>query len=79
MTPQSITLGDLKVRRLGFGAMRVCGPQVWGWPKDRAAAFAVLRRAYELGHNFFDTSDAYGPEVNESRRGRSCPIRGLMV
>ena len=55
----------MKVRRLGFGAMRVCGPQIWGWPKDRANALAVLRRAYELGHNFFDTSDAYGPEVNE--------------
>lgn len=67
MSPQSITIGDLKVRRLGFGAMRVCGPQVWGWPKDRAAALAVLRRAYALGHNFFDTSDAYGPEVNESQ------------
>ena len=65
MTPEFITVGDLKVRRLGFGAMRVCGPQVWGWPKDRAAALAVLRRAYEIGHNFFDTSDAYGPEVNE--------------
>ena len=65
MTPEFITVGDLKVRRLGFGAMRVCGPQIWGWPKDRKHALAVLRRAYELGHNFFDTSDAYGPEVNE--------------
>lgn len=62
-----IALGELRVKRLGFGAMRVCGPQVWGWPKDRAAALAVLRRAYELGHNFFDTSDAYGPEVNETQ------------
>lgn len=55
----------MKVRRLGFGAMRLCGPQIWGWPKDRANAAAVLRRACELGQNFFDTSDAYGPEVNE--------------
>jgi len=62
-----IAIGDLKVRRLGFGAMRICGPQVWGPPKDRANALAVLRRAYELGHNFVDTSDAYGPEVNETQ------------
>ncbi len=58
-------LGDLSVHRLGFGAMRVCGPQVWGPPKDRANALKVLRRAYELGHNFFDTADSYGPEVGE--------------
>ena len=67
MRPESIALGELRVRRLGFGAMRVCGPQVWGWPQDRANALAVLRRAYDLGHNFFDTSDAYGPEVNETQ------------
>jgi len=65
MNPMTIAVGDLKVWRLGFGAMRTCGPQVWGWPKHRASALAVLRRAHELGHNFFDTSDAYGPEVNE--------------
>ncbi len=58
-------LGDLTVNRLGFGAMRVCGPQVWGPPKDRANALKVLRRAYELGHNFIDTADSYGPEVDE--------------
>ncbi len=58
-------LGDLSVNRLGFGAMRVCGPQVWGPPKDGANALKVLRRAYELGHNFFDTADSYGPEVDE--------------
>jgi aryl-alcohol dehydrogenase-like predicted oxidoreductase len=45
--------------------MRVCGPQVWGPPKDRAAALKVLRRAYELGCNFFDTADSYGPHVDE--------------
>jgi pyridoxine 4-dehydrogenase len=60
-----IKLGDLKVNRLGFGAMRVCGPQVWGPPKDRPAALKVLRRAYELGCNFFDTADSYGPHVDE--------------
>jgi aryl-alcohol dehydrogenase-like predicted oxidoreductase len=58
-------LGELEVRRLGFGAMRVCGPQIWGPPKDRAYALKVLRRAYDLGHNFFDTADSYGPEVDE--------------
>jgi aryl-alcohol dehydrogenase-like predicted oxidoreductase len=45
--------------------MRVCGPQVWGPPKDRPAALKVLRRAYELGCNFFDTADSYGPHVDE--------------
>jgi aryl-alcohol dehydrogenase-like predicted oxidoreductase len=59
-------LGELEVNRLGFGAMRVCGPQVWGPPKDKALALAVLRRAYALGHNFFDTADSYGPEVDEN-------------
>jgi len=60
-----ITVGDLIVNRLGFGAMRVCGPQVWGPPKDRPGALRVLRRAYELGANFFDTADSYGPHVDE--------------
>ena len=60
-----MNIGDLTVNRLGFGAMRLCGPQVWGPPKDRANALKVLRRAYELGHNFFDTADSYGPEVDE--------------
>jgi aryl-alcohol dehydrogenase-like predicted oxidoreductase len=58
-------IGDLTVNRLGFGAMRVCGPQVWGPPKDRAHALRVLRRAYELGCNFIDTADSYGPYVDE--------------
>jgi pyridoxine 4-dehydrogenase len=58
-------VGDLEVNRLGFGAMRVVGPDVWGPPKDRAGALNVLRRAYELGCNFFDTADSYGPHVDE--------------
>ena len=58
-------LGDFEVNRLGFGAMRVCGPDIWGEPKDREAAKRVLRRAFELGHNFFDTADSYGPGVSE--------------
>jgi aryl-alcohol dehydrogenase-like predicted oxidoreductase len=53
------------VRRLGFGAMRLCGPRIIGWPSDRDNALAVLRRALELGVTVIDTSDAYGPEVNE--------------
>ena len=60
-----IRIGDLEVNRLGFGAMRVCGPNVWGPPRDRAHALQVLRRAYELGANFFDTADSYGPHVDE--------------
>jgi pyridoxine 4-dehydrogenase len=58
-------VGDLQVNRLGYGAMRVCGPSVWGPPKDRAHALAVLRRAYELGCNFFDTADSYCPYFDE--------------
>ena len=57
--------GDLRVGRLGFGAMRLCGPGVWGEPDDPRAAEAVLRRVVELGINLIDTADAYGPGVNE--------------
>jgi aryl-alcohol dehydrogenase-like predicted oxidoreductase len=57
--------GDLLVNRLGFGAMRITGPGIWGEPKDPETAKAVLRRAVELGVNFIDTADAYGPEVSE--------------
>ena len=61
----TIKVGDLTVNRLGFGAMRVCGPNIWGPPRDRANAHKVLRRAVELGVNFFDTADSYGPHVDE--------------
>src|SRR5215204_2157734 len=57
--------GDLTVNRLGFGAMRVTGPGIWGDPPDRNQARAVLRRAVELGVNFIDTADSYGPKVSE--------------
>ncbi len=62
----SIAFGDdLVTTRLGFGAMRITGPGVWGEPADPAAAVAVLRRAVELGVQFIDTADSYGPEVSE--------------
>ena len=57
--------GELTVNRLGFGAMRLSGPGIWGDPPDREAACRVLRRAVELGVNFIDTADAYGPGSNE--------------
>jgi aryl-alcohol dehydrogenase-like predicted oxidoreductase len=57
--------GDLTVNRMGFGAMRLTGEGIWGEPKDPAEARRVLRRAVDLGVNFIDTADAYGPEVNE--------------
>lgn len=57
--------GELPVHRLGFGAMRLTGEGIWGPPKDHKAALAVLRRAVELGVNFIDTADSYGPNVNE--------------
>src|SRR5438093_13709583 len=57
--------GDVLVNRLGFGAMRLTGEGIWGWPPDRENAKKVLRRAVELGVNFIDTADAYGPETNE--------------
>jgi pyridoxine 4-dehydrogenase len=57
--------GDLVVNRMGFGAMRLTGPGIWGEPRDAAEARRVLRRAVELGVNFIDTADAYGPEVSE--------------
>src|SRR3989475_11097680 len=57
--------GDLPVNRLGFGAMRITGEGIWGWPPDRENALKVLRRAVELGGNLIDTADAYGPETDE--------------
>jgi pyridoxine 4-dehydrogenase len=62
----TVTLGnEISVHRLGYGAMRLTGPGIWGPPKDRKAALAVLRRAVELGVNFIDTADSYGPHVSE--------------
>jgi pyridoxine 4-dehydrogenase len=62
----TISLGnDIAVHRLGFGAMRLTGPGIWGPPKDRKGAIAVLRHAVELDVNFIDTADSYGPHANE--------------
>ena len=57
--------GDLPLVRLGYGAMRITGPGVWGPPKDPDEAIRVLRRAVDLGVNFIDTADSYGPHVSE--------------
>jgi aryl-alcohol dehydrogenase-like predicted oxidoreductase len=62
----TVTLGgDLTVNRMGFGAMRITGKGIWGPPTDQAAALATLRRAVEIGVNFIDTADSYGPDVSE--------------
>ena len=61
----TITLGDLTVNRMGYGAMRLTGQGIWGEPKDPEGARRVLRRAVELDVNFIDTADSYGPEVSE--------------
>ena len=66
VTNPTFTLGgDFTVNRLGFGAMRVTGQGIWGWPPDRQNALKVLRRAVELGVNLIDTADSYGPNVSE--------------
>ncbi|MCY7352009.1 MAG: aldo/keto reductase [Cytophagaceae bacterium] len=63
----TITLGgDLTVNRLGFGAMRLTGSGIWGPPRDKAGCIRVLKRAVELGVNFIDTADSYGPHISES-------------
>ncbi|MDO7873843.1 aldo/keto reductase [Hymenobacter sp. ASUV-10] len=63
--------GDLAINRLGFGAMRITGPQIWGPPEDRPAMLALLRRAVELGVNFIDTADMYGPFTSEELIGEA--------
>src|SRR4026207_1082787 len=65
-TGETFLLGrDLLVNRLGFGAMRLTGEGIWGWPPDRENARKVLRRAVELGANLIDKAGAYGPEADE--------------
>jgi pyridoxine 4-dehydrogenase len=72
--------GDLTVNRLGFGAMRIVGKGVWGPPADRDECVRVLRRAVELGVNFFDTADSYGPYISEEIiREALHPYDGLVI
>jgi pyridoxine 4-dehydrogenase len=72
--------GDLTVNRLGFGAMRIVGKGVWGPPDDRDECVRVLRRAVELGVNFFDTADSYGPYISEDIiREALYPYDGLVI
>src|SRR6202789_2572742 len=73
-------IGDLTINRLGYGAMRITGPGVWGPPPDRHAALATLRRLPELGVNFIDTADSYGPDVSEELiREALHPYRGMLI
>jgi pyridoxine 4-dehydrogenase len=71
--------GDLTVRRLGFGTMQLPGPGVWGPPRDHDEAIRVLRRAVELGVNFIDTADSYGPYVAEELIAEALYPAGLVI
>ncbi|HEX7790680.1 MAG TPA: aldo/keto reductase [Afipia sp.] len=72
--------GDVKVTRLGFGAMRITGPGVWGEPQDRGEALRTLRRLPELGVNFIDTANSYGPNVSEELiREALAPYKDVFV
>ncbi len=72
--------GDIKINRLGFGAMRVTGEGVWGEAKDRTEAIRTLKRLPELGVNFIDTADAYGPETSENMLTEALyPFKGLLI
>jgi pyridoxine 4-dehydrogenase len=73
--------GDLEINRLGFGAMRIVGEGIWGEPKDAENSKQVLKRAVELGVNFIDTADAYGPDVSERLIGEALApyAKGLVI
>ena len=74
------TIEDTEINRLGYGAMRITGPGIWGPPSDRGAALATLRRLPELGVNFIDTADSYGPDISEELiREALHPYDGLLV
>ena len=74
------TLGDIEINRLGYGAMRIVGDGIWGPPKDREGCLATLRRLPELGVNFIDTADSYGPEIGEELiRDALYPYDGLLI
>jgi aryl-alcohol dehydrogenase-like predicted oxidoreductase len=73
-------IGEITINRLGYGAMRITGPGVWGPPSDRNAAIATLRRLPEIGVNFIDTADSYGPDLSEELiREALHPYRGLLI
>ena len=72
--------GDIEVHRLGFGAMRITGPGIWGPPADRAEAIRTLKRVPELGINFIDTADSYGPDISEQLiREALYPYDGILI
>ncbi|XBS70151.1 aldo/keto reductase [Acerihabitans sp. KWT182] len=73
-------LGDFTINRLGFGAMRITGAGIWGQPTDKDACLATLRRLPELGVNFIDTADSYGPDVSEQLIHEALhPYKGLLI
>ncbi len=73
-------IGETTINRLGYGAMRITGPGIWGPPRDRNAALATLRRLPELGVNFIDTADSYGPDVSEELlREALHPYTGMLI
>lgn len=73
-------IGDTTINRLGYGAMRLTGPGIWGAPPDRNAALATLRRLPEIGVNFIDTADSYGPDVSEKLiREALHPYEGMLI
>src|SRR5215470_10781782 len=72
--------GEITVNRLGFGAMQITGSGVWGPPRDKAEALRVLKRLPELGIDFIDTADSYGPDVSETMiREALHPYDGLLI
>ena len=76
----TFAIGDITVNRLGFGAMRITGPGVWGPPADRDEAIRVLKRLPELGVNFIDTANSYGPDVSEQLIHEALhPYDGLLI
>ena len=73
-------IGNITINRLGYGAMRLTGAGIWGPPSDRKAALATLRRLPEVGVNFIDTADSYGPDVSEKLiRQALHPYEGLLI
>jgi pyridoxine 4-dehydrogenase len=76
----SFPIGDFSLNRLGFGSMRITGPGIWGEPEDRQECLRVLKRVPELGINFIDTADSYGPNVSEDLiREALHPYDGVLV